>query len=159
MPPRHGPDETYDNLKFTLENADGQHFEAPDFSEHFNVVSGPNSSTSLSIMNGAVTRSMTITYYLEPREVGLFYILPASVNAADKVLETSPLEVVVVPNPDGIRQSPTSKQDDFQFNFGDPFGFDYSFPDLSEMPQFSQPEPREEAPKEQPKKKRKTTRI
>ncbi len=152
--------DNYFEVKFVLENANGQNFEAPDFSDHFNVVTGPNFSTSMSMVNGNISQSMTITYYLEPKEVGMFYILPASVNTDDKVLETAPLEVMVVPNPDGIKQMPPrGKMDNFQFNFGDPFGFDFSFPELKEMPQFSNPSPREEAPKELPKKKRKTIRI
>ena len=92
--------------------------------------------------------------------MGLFYILPASVHAADKVLETSPLEVMVVPNPDGIKQSPARrKMDSYQFNFGDPFGFGFPIPEFGDAPQRPQPMPEEKAPTEQPKKKRKTTRI
>ncbi len=152
--------DNYFEVKFMLENANGQNFEAPDFSDHFNVVTGPNFSTSMSMFNGNISQSMTITYYLEPKEVGMFYIQPASVNTEDKVLETTPLEVMVVPNPDGIKQMPPrGKMDSFQFNFGDPFDFDLSFPESKEMPQFSNPSPREEAPKVQPKKKRKTMRI
>ncbi len=156
--------DNYFEVKFVLENADGQNFEAPDFDEHFNVVSGPNFSTSMSILNGAVTQNMSITYYLEPKEIGAYYILPASVKAGDQILETAPLEVLVVPNPDGIKQTPLrSNMQNFQFNFGDPLDFDFSFPDLQGMPHFSFPTPPiEKAPKEeeQPvKKKRKTTRI
>lgn len=152
--------DNYFEVKFMLENADGKNFEAPDFSEHFNVVSGPNFSTSMSIVNGEISQSMTITYFLEPKNIGLFYILPASVQAGSKVLETSPLEVLVVPNPDGIKQSPPrNKMDSFKFNFGNPFNMDFMFPDFEEFPQFSKPAPKEEAPKEQPSKKRKTIRI
>lgn len=156
--------DNYFEVKFVLENADGQNFEAPDFNEHFNVVSGPNFSTSMSITNGAVSQSMTITYYLEPKDIGSYYILPASVEANEKVLETAPLEVLVVPNPDGIKQTPPRNgMQNFQFNFADPFDFDFSFPNIQDMPQFSFPTPPiEKAPKEeeQPtKKKRKTTRI
>lgn len=145
-------------VKFTLENANGQNFEAPDFSDHFNVVSGPNFSTSMSMVNGDVTQSMTITYYLEPREVGAFYILPAYVNAGDKVLETSPLEVMVVPNPGGIKQPLPGQQNRMQFNWGSPFDFDFDgfFPEISPPPP---PAPKQEPPQEAPKKKRKTTRI
>lgn len=147
----------YFEVKFTLENANGQNFEAPDFNDHFNVISGPNFSTSMSMVNGDMTQSMTITYYLEPKDPGVFYILPASVKAGDKMLETSPLEVLVVPNPDGIKQTPPRRADSFQFNWGDPFdmNFDFSFPELKPSP----PPPGEDAPKETPKKKRKTTRI
>lgn len=156
--------DNYFEVKFTLENANGKNFEAPNFDEHFNVVSGPNFSTSMSMVNGDVTQSMTITYYLEPREIGAYYILPASVEANEKVLETAPLEVLIVPNPDGIKQSPkkNGNLDNFQFNFGENL-FDFSFPELEDAPQFYRQSPREELPPpppaEQPKKKRKTTRI
>ncbi len=152
--------DNYFEVKFTLENADGQNFEAPDFSQHFKVISGPNFSTSMNIVNGDISRKMTITYFVEPKETGLFYILPASVQAADKVLETSPLEVVVVPNPDGIKQAPAgSNSDSFQFNFGNPFDIDFTFPEFKEMPERRQALPEEQVPVEKPKKKRKTTRI
>lgn len=151
--------DNYFEVKFTLENADGKNFEAPDFSQHFNIISGPNFSTSMNIVNGDISRTMTITYFVEPKETGLFYILPASVQAEGKVLETSPLEVMVVPNPDGIKQTPPRNQmDSFQFNFGNPFDFDFLIPEMKDMPE-RQPLPEEQAPIEQPKKKRKTTRI
>ena len=148
----------YFEVKFTLENAKGHNFESPGFSDHFNVVSGPNTSTSMSVVNGEMTQSMSITYYLEPRDIGSYYILPASVEAGDKILETSPLEVLVVPNPDGIKQNPSRKMDSFQFNWGGPFdqNFDFSFPDFRNL---APPPPSEEAPKAAPKKKKKTIRI
>ena len=161
--------DNYFEVKFTLDNASGQNFEAPDFSSDFNVVSGPNFSTSMSIMNGEATQSMTITYYLEPKEVGAYYIEPASVEASGEILETAPLEVMVVPNPEGIKQSPPRRNDSFHFDFGSPFdmgkdfpGFDMEMPffDLKtwpEMPVPPQPSPGQKAaPK---KKKRKTIRI
>ena len=101
----------YFEVKFILENADGKNFEAPDFSEHFQVQSGPNFSSSFSMVNGDLTQSMTVTYYLEPKDIGSYYILPASIEAGGKVLETAPVEVVVAPNPDGIRQSPPNQRD------------------------------------------------
>lgn len=157
--------DNYFEVKFVLENADGQNFEAPDFHEHFNVISGPNFSTSMSIVNGDVTQSMTITYFLEPKDIGSYYIMPASVKAKGEILETAPLEVLVVPNPDGVKQAPPrNSMQSFQFNFGDPFDFDFSFPNFDQSPQLTVPSPRSEqqVPKleEQPsKKKRKTTRI
>jgi hypothetical protein len=152
--------DNYFEVKFILENADGKNFEAPDFSQHFKVISGPNFSTSMNIVNGDVSRKMTITYFVEPKETGLFYILPASVQAADKVLETSPLEVLVVPNPSGVKQSPSrSNMDSFQFNFGNPFDMEFFMPEFKEMPERNRPLPEEQAPAETPKKKKKTTRI
>ncbi len=145
----------YFEVKFTLENADGKNFEAPDFSEHFNVQSGPNFSSSFSMVNGDVTQSMTVTYYLEPRDIGSYYILPASIEAEGKVLETAPLEVVVAPNPDGIRQQPPKQRDPVQFRWNEPFDLDFSFPELPSRQSPPPPQP-EETPK---KKKRKTVRI
>ena len=151
--------DNYFEVKFVLENADGKNFEAPDFNEHFIVVSGPNFSTSMSIVNSNISQTMTITYFLEPKEIGLFYILPASVQTSGKILETSPLEVMVVPNPDGLKQSPPRKMDAFQFNFDSPFDSEFMFPEFKDEPQQAQPMPEEKAPIGQPKKKRKTIRI
>lgn len=93
----------YFKVKFSLENAKGDQFVAPIF-EGFNVISGPNFSSSMSIMNGEMSQSVSYTYYLEPKDIGNFYIQPASINVGEDVLETQPLEVMVVPNPDGIKQ-------------------------------------------------------
>lgn len=140
-------------VRFTLANGDGQDFEAPLFTG-FNVVSGPNVSSSISMMNGAVKQSVSYTYLLMPDQVGNYFIEPASIVVDGKVLETLPLEVVVVPNPDGIRQPlpeqrlglggfpdfPAMPESDF-FDF-DPeqlreqmkeFGFDF---DQMELPEF-----------------------
>ncbi|MBI1225658.1 MAG: hypothetical protein GC192_10520 [Bacteroidetes bacterium] len=152
--------DNYFEVKFILENADGKNFEAPDFSQHFNIISGPNFSTSMSIVNGDISKKMTITYFVEPKETGLFYILPASVTSNDKVLETSPLEVLVVPNPDGVKQTlPHGDNNNYQFNFGNPFDMEFSMPDIKELHERSQPLPEETQPVEKPKKKRKTIRI
>lgn len=125
----------YFEVTFTLENAKGGEFSAPDFSEFF-VVSGPNQASSMSIMNGKVSQSISYTYYLEPKEVGNFYILPAGINLEDRMLETQPIEVMVVPNPEGIKQSqdrnPGLNGERFGFEgFGDSWGSD--FPDLNQI--------------------------
>ncbi len=146
--------DNYFEVKFILENANGKNFEAPQF-DNFNIVSGPNFSSSYSMANGEITQSMTITYYLEPKEVGAFYILPASVETGGKTLETSPLRVLVVPNPDGIKQAP-KRQSRQLFDMFDSFDFGNDF--FFNAPRMT--------PKEQPKKeekpvekKKKTTRI
>lgn len=135
---------------FTLENARGTNFQMPDFSD-FLVVGGPNQSSSFSMMNGEVTQSVSYSYFLEPKDVGNFYIEPASVEAADMVLETQPLEIIVVPNPDGIIQQPKRRGQEW----GDDFfkrDFDFGFPAVPKPP--SSPE----TPKKK-KKKRKTFRL
>ena len=81
-------------VTFTLKNAQGKNFEAPVF-EGFRLLGGPNTSSQFSMINGEVTRSISYTYVLEPREPGQFYIQPASIVAEGKVLETSLKEVWV----------------------------------------------------------------
>ena len=114
--------ENYFQVQFIVENADGQNFEAPDFSENFIVVSGPNLSSSVSMLNGNTTQRMTITYYLQPLEIGAYYIQPASLQANGQLFETSPVEVFVHPNPDGIKQSPPMGNGLFHMEYGQPFG-------------------------------------
>lgn len=92
-------------VTFSIENAKATDFSAPEF-EGFAVLSGPNVSSSFSMINGKVSQSATYTYYLEPIDIGNYYIAPASVQIEDKVLETAPLEVLVLPNPEGIIQQP-----------------------------------------------------
>jgi hypothetical protein len=95
----------YFELKFTIENATSNGFEAPDMYD-FNVIGGPNTSTSISIINGEMTQSATYTYYLEPMEIGVFTIRPAYLTSGDVALETPPIDIIVVPNPEGIIQPP-----------------------------------------------------
>ena len=133
----------YFEVKFTLENASGQNFEPPAF-EDFNVVSGPNQSSNFTVVNGEMSQNISYTYYLEPLDIGSFYIQPASIETKDEVLETYPVEVFVLPNPDGIKQRPPQRED--RHNLFD----DY----------FGKPLPKEKMlPKPKKKKKRKTYRI
>ncbi len=141
----------YFMVTFTLENAEGTNFQPPVF-EGFNVISGPNTSSSFSMINGDVTQSVAYSYYLEPMDVGSYYIAPASIDLEDRVLETLPLEVNVYPNPEGIKQrSGGPMQQQFEFKMDDFF----SFPEFDSMFQ----RPREMPKKKEKKKKRKTYKI
>ena len=92
-------------VTFTLENGRGQAFEPPVF-EGFVLVGGPNQSSSFSMINGEISQSLSYSYYLQPEEVGEFYIPPASIEVDGKVLETEPLTIKVAPNPNGEVISP-----------------------------------------------------
>ncbi len=112
-------------VSFTLENGQGQNFQAPYFTG-FSVVSGPNYSSSMSIVNGRTAQRLTYTYQLMPQEVGNYYIEPASIKVDGQVLETLPLEVIVVPNPHGIQQDmPAEGQPRLQFGMPGLEGFDH----------------------------------
>lgn len=125
-------------VTFTLENASGTEFEAPSF-EDFILVGGPNQSSSFSMFNGNVNQSLSFSYFLEPKDIGNYYIHPASIKLENRVLETSPLEIMVVPNPDGVIQKPEN-------------------PKRLESDMFFEKAPKPKAPKK-PKKKRKIYRL
>ncbi len=133
----------YTEVEFKLENISGKNFQAPSF-EGFQVVGGPSQSSSYSMINGAVNQSQTFTYYLEPLDVGNYYLEVASVETEDGYLETEPILIVVVPNPEGIKQKP-SRTRSLQFDLFEPI------PD---------PTPPEANPKKRkPRKKRRIYRI
>lgn len=99
--------ENYFVVQFTLENAKGR-FEAPEFND-FEIVSGPNKSSSISVINGETSRTVAYSYYLRPREAGIFYIDPVRFYLDDdSVIETEPLEIEVHPNPEGRIIEPRS---------------------------------------------------
>lgn len=122
----------YFQVTFTLENARGNDFSAPDLTA-FHVVSGPNQASSMSIINGEVTQSVSYTYYLEPKDIGNFYILPASVDTGEEVLETQPVEILVVPNPEGIQQSPNQQRRGLDMDGFDLWGDDLQMPDMGQI--------------------------
>ncbi|MCB0641533.1 MAG: BatD family protein [Phaeodactylibacter sp.] len=99
----------YFEVTFTLENAQGAHFQMPDFSD-FNVLAGPNTRSNMTIVNGSVSQTMAYSFYLEPKDLGSFFIPPASIQVGDNVLETPPVEVVVLPNENG--DAPARLQED-----------------------------------------------
>lgn len=141
----------YFEVKFTLENAKGDNFEPPAFTEFF-LKGGPNTASSMSVINGEVTQKITYSYYLEPKDIGNFWVEPASIVVGDQVLETQPVEVVVFPNPDGIKQQIPQKQP-FEFRLDD---FSFPMPEM-ETPEEKQAPEKKEADKK--KKKRKTYKI
>lgn len=72
----------------------GKHLVLPDLSK-FLMLSGPNESTSMQIINGSVSSSVTYTYILQPREAGKFTIGAASIEAGGKRYTTQPIDMTV----------------------------------------------------------------
>ena len=112
----------YFEVRFTIENAAGD-FEAPDF-DGFEVLSGPNTSSSFSMINGKVTQKASYAYVLRPVREGILYIHPAVFRTGGEVLETEPLLIQVHPNPAGIEENKTFRDEEL-----DPF---FSFPGREE---------------------------
>ncbi|MBI5916927.1 MAG: protein BatD [Bacteroidetes bacterium] len=86
---------SYFEVTFTLSNANGTDFAPPSFKD-FILLAGPNSSSSMQIVNGVVTREMGYGYTLQPTRVGKITIGSASVRAGGKKLTTRPLTIEVV---------------------------------------------------------------
>ncbi len=72
-----------------------KNFKAPSFS-NFLLLSGPNQSTSIQIINGAQTASLTYSYILQPEKVGTYSIGKASIEQDGQIFETKPLKMQVV---------------------------------------------------------------
>jgi hypothetical protein len=137
-------------VEFTMENVKGK-FEGPDFKD-FDVLSGPNSSTSMYSINGETTTKSVYSYYIKPRKSGDFFIENAylATGKEEDNMETSPYKIVVLENPQGIIDPAEEENGSFNNMF-------FSFPsggDLFNMNPF----PKEEK-KEAPKPKRKIKRI
>lgn len=85
-------------LTFTV-NARGENLKLPDLSS-FDVLMGPSTSqsTSVQIINGRTSQSVTFsyTYILRAREQGTFNIRPASIEVDGKVIQSNPLTIQVV---------------------------------------------------------------
>jgi len=135
-------------VTFILENAQGANFQMPEFAD-FALVGGPNQSSSFSMVNGDVTQTMSYSFFLEPKDIGNFYVEPASIEIDEIVLETQPIEIIAVPNPDGIIQRSKKRGQEWGDDF---FGrsFDFNMPATPEPPA---------TPKKKKKKKRKTYRL
>jgi len=85
-------------LSFTASGPDingMKNFRAPDFRQLV-VLSGPNQSTSVQMINGRVSGSQTYSYYLYAREPGKYTIGAASIEYAGTTLHTQPLHIEVV---------------------------------------------------------------
>ncbi len=83
-------------VDFTFEGGNGaDNFTPPTF-RGFKVLSGPNQSSSMQIINGDVTASITYSFWLIASEVGKETIGPASVTYKGKIYRTKPVEITVV---------------------------------------------------------------
>jgi hypothetical protein len=80
-------------------------FTSPDFA-NFMILSGPNQSTNMQIINGAVSGSITYSYYLQPRAIGSFTITSASVTYKGTIYKSQPIKIEVVK---GSAPPPTAK--------------------------------------------------
>lgn len=70
-------------------------FQPPKFND-FVILSGPNQSTSMQIINGVVSGSRSFSYYIQARSTGKFVIPSASIVHKNETLRTEPITIEVV---------------------------------------------------------------
>jgi len=87
---------SYFEVNFTLSNADGKNFKPPSFNDFVMLNKSPNQSTSARGINGKWTRTLTLSYSLQPKRTGKFTIGPASIVVEGKTLRSKPLTIEVL---------------------------------------------------------------
>jgi len=85
-------------VTFTVSGSEAtsaKNFKAPDFGQLL-VLSGPNQSSNIQIINGRMSASLTYTYVLYARQQGKFTIAPATIDYRGSQLRTQPIQIEVV---------------------------------------------------------------
>lgn len=101
------------SVKFVIKNGNGD-FQAPDF-EHFELISGPNVSSSFSFINGESSQEMSYEYILRPVSLGVYVIAPAYLVSKEVQLETQAIEITVVDPSSGIIDTAPSDKEPSPF--------------------------------------------
>jgi len=84
-------------------------FSPPAF-ENFIILSGPNQSTSIQIINGAQSASLTYNYVIQPKGVGTFTIGSASITQEANTYKTESIKITVVKGADKPKQQKNDDQ-------------------------------------------------
>ncbi len=93
-------------ITFTF-NAAGRSFQGPDLKD-FNVLSGPNQSTSMQFINGNFSQSISFSYYLQPKNTGNFKIGPATIEYEGNRIASNVIQLTVTK---GNPQTQSGKDD------------------------------------------------
>jgi hypothetical protein len=80
-------------LSFTL-NTNASNFNPPDLN-NFIIYSGPNQSSSMQIINGSVSQTISMNYVLAAKKEGKITIGSASIQVGNKLLNTKPIVIEV----------------------------------------------------------------
>lgn len=72
-----------------------RNFNPPAFND-FRIFSGPNQSTSMQIINGVVSASLSYSFILLPNAPGTYTISPATIEYDGDIFKTEPISVTVI---------------------------------------------------------------
>jgi len=87
-------------------NGNGSNFIAPEITD-FQVLGGPNQSTSMQFINGNMSQSISYSYVLRAAKEGEFTIAPAKIKLNGNVVESNALTINVI---QGAQQANTGNQ-------------------------------------------------
>jgi len=88
--------------------------EFPKF-ENFSLLSGPNTSTNIQYVNGAMSASNIYTFYLKPQKEGKFSIAQATLEVEGETISSNGIEISVIKGSPAVqpqKQSPKSRKDE-----------------------------------------------
>ncbi len=71
---------------------------------NFDVVGGPNISSNMQFINGSMTKELSYTYILRAKNIGELYIEESYLDIDGESLETPPIPVLVLDNPEQIKK-------------------------------------------------------
>jgi hypothetical protein len=83
--------------------------------EDFSVLSGPNTSTNIQFINGAMSASKSYTFYLRPQKAGKFNIAPATLDVDGETISSNNIQITVVKGGTPAqpqKQTPKSRKDE-----------------------------------------------
>jgi hypothetical protein len=96
------------SFTFSGKNISGaRNFKPPKFT-NFLVLSGPNQSTSIQIINGVQSGSLSYNYVIQAKTIGTFSIGTASIEYNGESYKTKPIDITIVK---GSSKPKTQKQD------------------------------------------------
>ena len=87
-------------------------FSPPSF-ENFMVLSGPNQSTSIQIINGAQSASLTYSFLIQPKSIGTFTLGSASIEQNGTTYQSNLIKISVVKGKD----KPQQQKDDSRISY------------------------------------------
>lgn len=98
------------HITYKANNVSGQ-FEGPKL-EGLQIVSGPNTANLVTMTNGKMIKKSEYSYSVLLKEEGEYVIEPAFLRTASEDYETAAMNIVVLPNPEGIiEKSPLGSQE------------------------------------------------
>lgn len=99
-------------VEYLLNNIEGN-FTAPEF-DGLRIVSGPNTSSSFTMINGVTTSKISYSYILKAEKAGVFFIPSITLDSKTGPIYTEEISIVVLP--DDLPNVKNVHTKEFKFN-------------------------------------------